>query len=139
MAKPPRFETPPTDWAGVHAGYPDEIVRLTKEVRAVVVDALPECQETVQGARMMGYAQYWQAERNDVLAMISPEDEHVKLYVHHVKKDATGALKVEGTGKNARHVKLRPADGLPEAAIRALLAQVVEARAAAAATNPATS
>ena len=76
---------------------------------------------------MMGYAQYWQDARQDVLAMISPEDGHVKLYVHHVRKDQTGQLKVEGTGKNARHVKFWPGD-VDEAAIRSLLAQVMEAR-----------
>ncbi|MGB1585554.1 MAG: hypothetical protein ACPHID_00725 [Thermoplasmatota archaeon] len=121
-----RFETPPTNWEEVLAGYPEPIQAITVALRDIVRDALPMCTETVQGARVMGYAQYWQDERNDVLAMISPEDEHVKLYVHHVRADATGRLKVEGTGKNARHVKLRAVD---EGAVRGLLEQVVAARA----------
>lgn len=126
-----RFETPPTTWDEVLAGYPAPTAALTESLRDAVRDALPEATETVAGARMMGYAQYWLAERNDVLCMISPEDEHVKLYVHHVRRDASGALKVEGTGKNARHVKLRAWDDATEAAVRGLLAQVVEARSAA--------
>ena len=121
----PRFETPPTDWDEVLAGYPEGIGRLTVALRDVVRDALPTATETVQGARTMGYAQYWIDGRNDVVAMISPEDAHVKLYVHHVRTDATGRLKVEGTGKNARHVKLTQVD---EAAVRGLLTQVLEAR-----------
>lgn len=122
-----RFETPPTNWDEVHAGYPADIQALTQDLREVVVEALPQCTETVQGARVMGYAQYWQDTRNDVLAMISPEDAHVKLYVHHVRQDATGRLKVEGTGKNARHVKILPG-ALDAEAVRGLLHQVVEAR-----------
>lgn len=124
----PRFETPPTTWDEVHAGYGADVVATTKRLREVVVDALPQCTETVQGAKVTGYAQYWKDDRNDVLAMISPEDSHVKLYVHHVRKDRTGRLKVEGSGKNARHVKL-PLDGSWDGdAVRDLLEQVVAAR-----------
>lgn len=127
----PRFSTPPTTWDEVHAGYADDAVATTKRLREVVVAALPGCTETVQGAKVMGYAQYWLTDRNDVLAMISPEDTHVKLYVHHVRKDETGRLKVEGSGKNARHVKL-PLDGSwDEDAVQGLLEQVVAAREAA--------
>lgn len=121
-----RFQTPPTNWEEVLAGYPAPMQALTVALRDVVRTALPQCTETVQGAKVMGYAQYWQDNRNDVLAMISPEDEHVKLYVHHVRADATGRLKVEGTGKNARHVKLRDLD---VDAVDNLLQQVVAARA----------
>lgn len=120
-----RFATPPTTWEEVLVGYPAEMQAVTVELRDVVRAALPMATETVQGARVMGYAQYWIADRNDVVAMISPEDHHVKLYVHHITKDQTGALKVEGTGKNARHVKLQSVD--PEA-VRGLLDQVLAAR-----------
>lgn len=120
-----RFTTPPKTWEEVMAGYSPDIQALATDLRAVVRDALPTCTESVGGAKMMGYSQYWLDGRSDVLAMISPEDPHVKLYVHHITKDATGALKVEGTGKNARHVKLRDLDA---GAVRALLAQVMAAR-----------
>lgn len=124
----PRFETPPTTWGEVHAGYGPDVVATTKRLRDVVVDALPDCTETVTGARVMGYAQYWLDDRNDVLAMISPEDTHVKLYVHHVRKDATGSLRLEGFGKNTRHVKLPLHGDLDEDAVRGLLEQVMAAR-----------
>ncbi len=78
---------------------------------------------------MMGYAQYWLDNKQDVPAMISPEDEMVKLYVHRVREDATGRLKVEGSGKNARHVKLWLKEEYDPDAIRDLLQQVVAARA----------
>lgn len=120
-----RFETPPTNWEEVLAGYPSAMQEVTVALRDVVRDALPMATETVQGAKMMGYAQYWIDERNDVVAMISPEDAHVKLYVHHIRSDASGNLKVEGTGKNARHVKLTSVD---PAAIQSLLNQVLDAR-----------
>lgn len=120
-----RFESPPTNWEEVLAGYPAAMQDVTVALRDVVRAALPMASETVQGAKMMGYAQYWIDGRNDVVAMISPEDEHVKLYVHHIRTDATGNLKVEGTGKNARHVKLTSVDA---DAVRALLAQVLDAR-----------
>ena len=123
-----RFAVPPTNWHEVHAGYAPEVVATTKRLREIVVAALPDCTETVTGAKVMGYAQYWKDGRNDVLAMISPEDTHVKLYVHHVRKDATGRLKVEGTGNNARHVKL-PLDGSWDGdAVRGLLNQIAAAR-----------
>lgn len=122
MAMKARFETPPRTWDEVLAGYSAEIGERTRAIRDIVVNALPMCDEAVGGAKMMGYAQY--KENGRVFAMISPEDEHVKLYVHFVRKDETGQLKVEGTGKNARHVKLRD---VPEQAIRDLLAQVIGA------------
>lgn len=124
----PRFDTPPTTWDEVPAGYAPDVMATTKRLRDVVVEALPQCTEVIQGAKVMGYAQYWQDHRNDVLAMISPEDTHVKLYIHHVREDASGQLKVEGSGKNTRHVKL-PLDGSwDQDAVRGLLEQVVAAR-----------
>lgn len=123
-----RFDVRPQTWDEVHAGYSKQTVARTKWLRSVVASALPQCTESVQGARMMGYAHYWQESRQDVLAMISPEDEMVKLYIHHVRKDATGRLKVEGTGKHARHVKLWLDQEYDEEDLRNLLAQVVAAR-----------
>lgn len=104
------------------AGYSDEIAARTRAVRDLVVAELPMLTEAVGGAKMMGYAQYKLGK--DVWVMISPEDAHVKLYFHNLTKDATGQLQVEGTGKNARHVKLFD---VLEQPIRDLLAQVAAA------------
>jgi hypothetical protein len=128
MSQTPRFQSPPSNSDEFHAGYGPETVARTKWFQEIVAESLPQCTETVQGAKMMGYSQYWIDSKSDVLAMISPEDEMVKLYVHHIKKDSTGQLKVEGTGKNARHVKFWPNGEYAESAIRGLPAQVVAAR-----------
>jgi hypothetical protein len=128
MSQSSRFQTPPSNGAEVHAGYNPQTVARTKWLRAIVTETLPQCTETVQGAKMMGYSQYWMDSKSDVLAMISPEDKMVKLYIHHITEDSTGQLKVEGTGKNARHVKLWLDHEYESNAIRGLLAQVVAAR-----------
>lgn len=117
-----RFETPPRTWDEVLAGYSEGTGALTRAIRQIVLECLPELTEHVGGAKMMGYAQY--KHDANVWAMISPEDTHVKLYFHNLKADATGQWKVEGTGKHARHVKLQAA---PEQPLRDLLAQVAAA------------
>ncbi len=131
-----RFDVPPTNWDEVHAGYGPETAARTKWLQNIVAKALPQCTESVQGAKMMGYSQYWLDNRQEVLAMISPEDNMVKLYVHHIKKDRTGALKLEGAGKNTRHVKLWLDQEYDADAIRGLLEQVFAARAAVSQPSP---
>lgn len=120
-----RFAIPPMNWEEALVAYPMPIQTIPPNLSAVVRAALPEATESDQGAKMMGHAQYWMTNKQDVRAMISPDDHHVKLYIRHVTADPTGALKVEGTGKNARQVKLR--DG-PAGDIRNLLRAVVAAR-----------
>lgn len=93
----------------------------TRRLRELVVEPLPGCTESVGGAKTMGYAPYWERDRQDVLAMISPEDTHIKLYLHHVRSDPSPRLRVEGPGKNARHVKLQLDGDRDEAAIRDVL------------------
>jgi hypothetical protein len=60
-----------------------------------------------------------------VLAIIGPAKSHVTLaFEHGIDFDDSHGL-LEGVGKRSRHVKLRTAADIDEAALRAYIAQAV--------------
>lgn len=120
-----RFDKPPRSWEALQTGYPAGIYDLARAVDAIIHRTVPEISAAVRGAKMMGYVNYEMTGIDGVLLRLSPEDDHVKLYVHHITADATGTLDVEGTGKNARHVKFRSAPD--EGAVTALVEQEINA------------
>lgn len=120
-----RFEKPPRAWPALLAGYPESIGSLAVALDETVRRAEPALTSSVRGARMMGYVNYELPGVAGVLLRLSPEDDHVKLYVHHIREDATGMLAVEGTGTRARHVKFRETPDA--AAVAALIQQEIQA------------
>ena len=104
-----RFDKPPRSWEALESGYPRPIYDLARELDTIILRAVPDLVAAVRGAKMMAYVNYELAGIDGVLLRLSPEDDHVKLYVHHIREDTTGSLDVEGTGKSARHVKFRAA------------------------------
>jgi len=99
-----RFTERPSTWQDLDQGYSPDIMRIATAdaVRA----ALPGGQEQMKGALKMGDVDFWTDDPRQVIARINPGDDLVRLYVHHITSDASGRLKVEGTGKGARHVKI---------------------------------
>jgi len=116
-----RFATRPTSWEELEEGYRPDTMAITRDIADAVRSALPGASEQVKGALKMGYIDFWTDDSREVIARISPGDDLVRLYVHHIKTDASGRLKVEGTGKGARHVKL--AGPVDKAAVKSLIEQ----------------
>jgi hypothetical protein len=88
-------------------------------LRALLGQALPHATESISYGIPM-----WKA--NGPVAWITPSRTHVSLGFRHgvYFGDAHGLLR--GTGKHARHVRLKRLADLNEAALRDYLAQAVE-------------
>ena len=53
--------------------------------------------------------------------MIQPADDHCKFYLHHFNEVDLGHLELEGSGTQARHIKLHDPDELPRAELKRIL------------------
>lgn len=104
--------------------FSDEIRTLCFELRSLVLDCVANANERVfPGWKVLTYS--LDDELQQVCA-ISIHKNHLDLIFSqgaHLD-DPDGLL--EGVGKRVRHIKIRPASGIPEAAVRRLIAQAVE-------------
>jgi hypothetical protein len=110
------------------ADKPNSIQLLFSLVRDAMLATSPLIKEEILGGNKVKMAYYSIGDRNNPVGVIGPAKDHVKLFFHHFNTVDTTGLKLEGSGKHARHVKLRPDDDLEM--IGPLLKQVAEVCAA---------
>lgn len=105
------------------APYSAEVRELALQVRDLISAAVPEASEEIDtAARMLGYT-FIPGTYRGLILCVSPQRRYVNIIlakgVELLQSDATGLL--EGTGKQARHVKIRSADQLRLPELRALV------------------
>ena len=107
-------------------GYPDDVRAIALQLRALVLQALPKAVEQVDlPARMLAYGR--DATYKGLVCVIMPQQGYVNLGFSRgaALPDPAGLL--EGTGKRARHVKVRSLVAANSPPLKALLAQAVNA------------
>jgi hypothetical protein len=107
-------------------GYPADVRAIALKLRQLVLAALPEATEQVdRPARMLAYGR--DATYQGLVCVIMPQKGYVNLGFARGASlpDPDGLL--EGTGKRARHVKVRSLAQAEAAGIRRLLAAAVKA------------
>ena len=111
------------------AAYPPEIRDLTHQVRALIASVTPDADEYLK----LGWKVIWYGfgpKMPDQFAVVMPTRNHVGLGFAYGRDLPDPKVKLEGTGKRMRHVKLRTAGDVADPAIAALLrAQVALLRA----------
>lgn len=103
------------------ANYPDEIRQLALKLRDLILRELPSMIEQVDASsKIIGYG-YNQTYKGLVCA-IAPFPSYINLMFSKgaILSDPNGLL--EGTGKKARHIKIRTTEDINRPAVRALLA-----------------
>ena len=94
------------------------IRELVEALRKLVREAAPEAEESLK----WGTPCY---EHNGLLCSIGPARAYARLQFFPGASLADPAGLLEGTGKGMRHVKVRSADSIPSAALRALVREAV--------------
>lgn len=99
------------------APVPDSVRKLAGRLRDCIKAALPDADETFHGGAKLGMALYSVGGPNSVVCGIQPTDGMCKLFFHGWKQLAEHGYRVEGSGKHARHLKLRSAEEVDSEAI----------------------
>lgn len=107
------YSETPTDFSMLIAPFPAPIQDLAAKLRALILQTLPQLTETVSGGKTVGNALYSLNTPNDVLCGIQPNEQCCKLFIHFYDSVKNMGFKIEGSGKNARHIKFFPDNNVP--------------------------
>jgi hypothetical protein len=112
------YATPPTTFEQLVAPFPVAIQEAAAALRAVVLTHFPNAHEHVSGGLKFATALYSIGKPTNVVCGLQPTATHCKYFLHHVRPGDIPDLRLEGTGKHARHVKVASAAlaGRPEIA-----------------------
>jgi hypothetical protein len=100
------YTQPPATFDELVAPFPDATRRTAFALRDLIRAALPGAGELVSGGLKIANVLYSLDRPTNVVCGIQPTSTHCKLYLHHVRPGDVAGLKVDGSGKNARHVKV---------------------------------
>lgn len=117
------YEQPPTTFAELIAPFPIVVRESATTLRALILEAMPEAHEHVSGGLKFATALYSLGRPTNVACGLQPTATHCKLYLHHVRPGDVADLKLEGAGKNARHVKVSSSTAARHGAIVAAIAR----------------
>ena len=107
--------------AEVFEGHPKPVRELAQQLRELAFETLPELTENAYGGAKVRLTLFSLGDPSNVVCGVQPADDGCLFYFHHVKPEDSPTLKIEGTGKHARHVKLRILDRATIEEIRRLL------------------
>jgi hypothetical protein len=117
MASP----TGPRNFSELLMPVPGSTRDVATQLRKIIKTTLPDADEAFHGGGKMGMVLYSIDGPNNVICGIQPTDSICKLFFHGWKRLAESGYRLEGSGKNARHIKV----GSPNEIEPAELAQMV--------------
>lgn len=97
----------PSSLEDLLAPLPREIQEVATRLRSIVNDSLPQADETVSGGAKMGMVLYSIKGPKNVICGIQPTDSMCKLFFHGWEQIKEAGYRLEGSGKHARHIKIR--------------------------------
>ncbi len=119
------YQTKPTTFDELIAPYSTDVQAIAGWLRGLIQEALPDAAENIYGGAKIGNALYSIGDASHVICGIQPAADLCRLFIHNVHNVKHPELKIEGSGKNARHVKVREV-GKPSAeALKWLLEQAI--------------
>ncbi|MDX1555936.1 MAG: DUF1801 domain-containing protein [Xanthomonadales bacterium] len=102
--------TGPTRFSELIEPLPKEIGAIATRLRGIIRKALPDADENVSGGARFGMALYSIGGVNNVICGIQPTADMCKLFFHEWQALKDAGYRLEGSGKHARHVKVRGMD-----------------------------
>ncbi len=100
----------PTTFEELIAPFNAPVQATAESLRTMIREPMPDFNENIYGGLSVANAHYSRGGPNHVVCGIQPALDHCKLYVHHVADVRRDGLRIEGSGKNTRHVKVRSVD-----------------------------
>lgn len=104
------YTAPPTSFEELIAPFPTAVQEAAAALRAMARTHFPDAREHVSGGLKFATALYSFGRPTNVAFGMQPTPTHCKFFLHHVRPGDVAGLKLEGTGKHARHVKVASAD-----------------------------
>lgn len=101
------YKKPPATIEALLEPLPKEIQTISSNVRKSIKEILPEAQEKISGGNKMAMALYSIDKPDFVICGFQPTSKMCKVFFHEWKALLENGYKLEGSGKNARHIKLR--------------------------------
>lgn len=117
------YKQPPTTFDELIDPFPIAVRESAAGLRTLILETLPEAKEVVSGGLKFGTALYSVGRPTNVACGLQPTATHCKLYLHHVRPGDVADLKLEGSGKNARHVKVPSCTAAEQPAIAAAISR----------------
>lgn len=114
------------EFKDIFSNRPASLFKLGEKIRHLILSLEQRIVETCHGGASVKMASYSIGKQDNVLAVISPSNDHCKLYLHHYDKIDSGTLGFQGKGKHAKHVKLYSLEGFDEEIFRPILKQIVK-------------
>ena len=102
------------------AGLDDDTRGTALAVRDLVLECMPDAEETIHGGSKVGLALYGLRSNGNVVCGIQPREATCLIYFHRVEK-TDSSLPLEGKGTHSLHVKISALDASTLAEVRALL------------------
>jgi hypothetical protein len=100
-----RYSDPPKTFEKMIAPYPAPIKETAKALRNLILSTLPQLDENVSGGLKLANALYSFNSPTQVLCGIQAGEKVCKMFVHHYDQLAGMGFKIEGSGRQARHIK----------------------------------
>lgn len=90
--------------------FPDEIKKISKALRKLILNTFEEADENIYGGLIVSTALYSYKNKMNVFCGIQPTDKFCRLFLHNIFDYHNDNIKIEGSGKNARHIKISSFD-----------------------------
>ena len=107
-------------------GKPQAIQRLAMQLKGLALHTDKLIQEHIYGDKSK-VALYSLGKQDRVLFGIQPREQYCILYLHYTENADTMNLKIEGDGKQAKHVKLTELTPEMEAEIKQVMKNILRA------------
>lgn len=121
-------EAGPTSFEELLEPLPADVRDVATRLRAIVEAAIPDADEAVSGGAKIGMALYSVDGANDVVCGIQPTEDTCKLFFHGWEQLEDAGYRLEGSGKHARHVKIRSIQELDPEAVEGMIEVAYGAR-----------
>ena len=102
----------PATFEDVVRPLPASIRDAACAIREAIQASLPDADERIYGGAKIGMALYSINGENNVVCGIQPTATSCKVFFHAWESLVGQGFRLEGSGKNARHIKLRDASEL---------------------------
>jgi len=117
-------ERKPASFGDIVANLPSAVRNTASKLRRAVRAALPDCDEAIGGGGKIGMALYSLGGPRNVVCGIQPTSSGCKLFFHAWRSLEERGFVLEGSGKHARHVKIRNPEELAKVDVRTMVAVV---------------
>lgn len=115
-------------FAELMAPYSSDVQELARKTRELVREVIPDAREEVDFSAHMLVATFIPGTYKGAIVTIMLQKSYVNIMfakgVELMEVDETGLL--EGTGKKARHIKVRDGERIKEPAVRALIKEAAK-------------